>query len=140
MPSPLPPTVVLVAPPPPVVGAVVDADVDAALAAELDAEAAGLDDDSVADAAGDDDDDDDELSAAVVLCEVPPRSPGCTMASATPMMMSRSAATPTAPASREFRGLSSSWVLERATGIEPASSDWKPEALPLSYARSCGGG
>ena len=132
----------LVAPPPPVVGVVVDAVVDAVvddgLAAELDAVAAGLDDDSVAD--DDDDDDDDELSAAVVLREVPPRSPGCTMASATPMMMSRSAATPTAPASREFRGLSSSWVLERATGIEPASSDWKPEALPLSYARSCGGG
>src|SRR5207244_1483233 len=26
-------------------------------------------------------------------------------------------------------------AVERATGIEPASSDWKSEALPLSYAR-----
>jgi hypothetical protein len=25
--------------------------------------------------------------------------------------------------------------MERATGIEPASSVWKTEALPLSYAR-----
>jgi hypothetical protein len=26
--------------------------------------------------------------------------------------------------------------LERATGIEPAPSVWKTEALPLSYART----
>ena len=25
--------------------------------------------------------------------------------------------------------------MERVTGIEPASSGWKPEALPLSYTR-----
>ncbi len=97
--------------------------------------------DELADALGGelDDEPDEELSGALVFCDVPPRSPGCAIASTTPMTMSRSAATPTAPVILEFRGFSLSWVLERATGIEPASSDWKPEALPLSYARKPAG-
>ena len=37
---------------------------------------------------------------------------------------------------RESRGGSSARMrVERATGIEPAPSVWKTEALPLSYAR-----
>lgn len=27
------------------------------------------------------------------------------------------------------------FAVERVTGVEPASSGWKPEALPLSYTR-----
>ena len=30
--------------------------------------------------------------------------------------------------------------MERVKGIEPSSSGWKPEALPLSYTRIGGGG
>ena len=30
--------------------------------------------------------------------------------------------------------------MERVKGIEPSSSGWKPEALPLSYTRLYGGG
>ena len=30
--------------------------------------------------------------------------------------------------------------MERVKGIEPSSSGWKPEALPLSYTRFYGGG
>ena len=29
-------------------------------------------------------------------------------------------------------------LLERATGVEPASSAWKAEVLPMNYARECG--
>ena len=28
--------------------------------------------------------------------------------------------------------------MERATGVEPASSAWKAEVLPMNYARVCG--
>ena len=30
-------------------------------------------------------------------------------------------------------------VLERATGVEPASSAWKAEVLPMNYARTAYG-
>ena len=135
-PRPVPFAVVVVAPPP--VPGVADAVVAGAavVGAAVVGAALAFGDDDASDPLTDDALASLELdAAAVVFCVVPPRSPGCTIASATPITMSKSAATPTAAVIREFRGLSSSSVSERATGIEPASSDWKPEALPLSYAR-----
>jgi hypothetical protein len=42
----------------------------------------------------------------------------------------------TIPSPTRHIPVSSRWRnLERAAGIEPAQSDWQPEALPLSYAR-----
>ena len=68
------------------------------------------------------------------------RSPGRNTARATPASSTRSAKTSSGTV-RDGLGevvgctVRSPGLLERATGIEPAWSAWKADALPLSYAR-----
>ena len=89
----------------------------------------------------DEDEDDDDccaLGLVVVVADalvdvffLPPRSPGCATAKATP------ATTSTIAAMR--RGTVLDLMLgERVTGVEPASPAWKAGALPLSYTRESG--
>ncbi|MEY2570410.1 MAG: hypothetical protein QOE63_760 [Acidimicrobiaceae bacterium] len=160
VPSPLPPAVVGVAP---AVGGVTPAVVGGAVVVPLDDDEDAVDPEESVPAlplelAVDDEPADDDVVGFVVGVvgltdvgvapldvDVSSRSPGFVMARTTPMARTMSAAAPSTLVVRRFRALSSlvrgrsSW-LERATGIEPASSDWKSEALPLSYARKPGRG
>ena len=70
--------------------------------------------------------------ALVVVFFLPPRSPGCASASATPATSRTIAAI--------NRGTVRDLMLggERVTGVEPASPAWKAGALPLSYTRGSG--
>ena len=63
---------------------------------------------------------------------LPPKSPGCAIASTMPAPKTTIATTIKSDA-RCFSVQSSSW--ERVTGVEPASPAWKAGALPLSYTR-----
>src|SRR5439155_26869013 len=99
---------------------------------ELDVDELDDDDDDV-----DDDDEDDAFGLVVVVVAdalvdvffLPPRSPGCATASATPATR-RTIAAISRSGARD--------LTERVTGAEPASPAWKAGALPLSYTREAG--
>ena len=90
--------------------------------------------------AGDDDvdDDDDDCAAGGLPVARSSRSPGLVMATATPAASTTSAAAISHPIVLRV-SVRSSWLVERATGIEPAWPAWKAGALPLSYARAGSG-